>query len=102
MKARKRILATLLSVAVAATTVLPGAVAANAATIVTETPEQEIEKNTWTETMDRVNTGGELYWHIQSSTSSINPNTNNDYSADNAPMVVLDMDRPYIYALLRP
>ena len=58
MKARKRILATLLSVAVAATTVLPGAVAANAATIVTETPEQEIEKNTWTETMDRVNTGG--------------------------------------------
>ncbi len=93
MKARKRILATLLSVAVAATTVLPGAVAVNAATIVTETPEQEIEKNTWTETMDRVNTGGELYWHIQSSTSSINPNTNNDYSADNAPMVVLDMDR---------
>lgn len=99
MKTRKRILATLLSVAVAATTVLPGgALTANAATIVTTTSETEVETAEWSETMERINSGGELYWHIQSSTSDHNSNAyNDDYMADNAPMVVLDMDRDMTY-----
>ncbi len=93
MKARKRILATLLSAAVAVTTVLPGAVMVDAATIVTETPEQGIEtRETWSESMEQKNVGGEFYWHLQSSATT-NNNVNNDYSAATAPAIILDYDK---------
>ncbi len=80
MKTRKRILATLLSVAVAATTVLPGgALTANAATIVTRESATDVENSeTWSETMDKENIGGTPYWHLQSSATN-NNNNNSDY-----------------------
>ncbi len=93
MKTRKRILAALLSAAVAATTVLPGAVTADAAVIVTETPGQNVEaQENWSEAMEQKNIGGEFYWHLQSSATN-NNNVNNDYSAAVAPAIILDRER---------
>lgn len=93
MKARKRILATLLSIAVAATTVLPGTLTVSAASIVTETAGQGVEtQTTWSEAMEKKNVGGEFYWHLQSSATT-NNNVNNDYSAETAPAIILDYDK---------
>lgn len=94
MKTRKRILATLLSVAVAATTVLPGgALTTNAATIVTRESATDVENSeTWSETMDKENIGGTPYWHLQSSATN-NNNNNSDYSLATAPAIILDKDR---------
>ena len=92
MKTRKRILATLLSVAVAATTVLSGAVMTNAATIVTTTDGTAIEtEDAWSESMELKNIGGEFYWHLVSSEQ--NNNINNDYAAATAPAIILDYER---------
>lgn len=95
MTKRKAFLAKLLAAAIAVTAVLPGAMTAQAATIVTITPKDNAEKtDTWSQEMGEENVGGEFYWHLQSSATS-NNNNNSDYSAEVAPAVILDGSKDF-------
>lgn len=91
MKNRKAFLAKVLAAAVAVTTVLPGAITANAATVITTTSKENAEKtDTWAPEMKAAHLGGEAYWHLQSSATT-NNNNNSDYSLETAPAVILDL-----------
>lgn len=87
MKKRKAFLAKVLAAAIAVTAVLPGALTANAATIVTTVTQQNAEMtDEWDQELEKKNIGGVQTWHLKSGEN--NNNQNSDYANDStAPAV---------------
>lgn len=82
---QKRFLAKALALALAVTTVLPGAITANAAKVVTNTSVSQAETGTWSPELGKGNVGGIQMWNFQS--GSNNRNNNSDFSATDGPAV---------------
>lgn len=90
MKKRKAFLAKVLAAAIAVTTVLPGAMTAQAAGMIAATTSRENAQtaDTWSQEFGEGNVGGQPTWHLKSGVN--NNNVNTDYSTAEAPAVILD------------